>query len=333
MHENKPMKSSTFTRQYRFHGLNIAVSATDLEIIEALDSRLGHFREDVKEASNIDLQFSGVSDPDHHLIKEPPGLGRPVYDPPDGQILYYDASDRLYLDYDNKVRMLCDPDEGKLRASVLLSATDGLWLACHPLFTIGLVEILKRRELYSIHAATLSIDGKGVLFPGNSGAGKSTLAIILLRAGFSFLGDDMVFVSNAGDKLHVMAFPEEIDASVDTLRVFPELSYMLDLAPFGERSKRQFQASDPYEVEFAPACMPAALVFPQVSQSDISLLKPISQDEAFLELAPNVLLTEVASSQRHFAILAQLAEECACFRLETGRDFEYIPDLVKDLIS
>ena len=55
--------------------------------------------------------------------------------------------------------------------------------------------------------------------------------------------------------------------------------------------------------------------------------------EALLELAPNVLLTEVRSSQAHLDALAELARTCACYRLETGRDFDALPGLLRGLVT
>jgi hypothetical protein len=37
---------------------------------------------------------------------------------------------------------------------------------------------------------------------------------------------------------------------------------------------------------------------------------------------PNILLTEPASSQNHLDVLTELVSSCACFRLETGTDFD-----------
>ena len=86
------------------------------------------------------------------------------------------------------------------------------------MLTILLVEMLKRRGCYSMHAAGFSKDGKVILIPGTSGAGKSTLAITLLRGGFGYLSDDMVFLRRSSDGLRVLGFPEDVDVSDQTIR-------------------------------------------------------------------------------------------------------------------
>ena len=59
----------------------------------------------------------------------------------------------------------------------------------------------------------------------------------------------------------------------------------------------------------------------------------MGRDEALLELAPNVLLTEPRSSQAHLDVLAALVRETACYRLETGRDFHVLPTLLRNLLA
>src|SRR5208283_2669966 len=101
-----------------------------------------------------------------------------------------------------------------------------LFMASHLMFTILLVEILKRRGCYSMHAAGFSREGKAVLIPGTSGAGKSTLAVTLLRDSFGYLSDDMVFLRRRSDGLGVLNFPEDVDVSDRTINFFPELDFL-----------------------------------------------------------------------------------------------------------
>ena len=60
------------------------------------------------------------------------------------------------------------------------------------------------------------------------------------------------------------------------------------------------------------------LVFPRVAGRQESALARSAPDEALLELARNVLLTEPRSSQGHLDALAELVAASDCCRLETG---------------
>jgi hypothetical protein len=191
----------------------------------------------------------------------------------------------------------------------------------HPLVTLPLVELLKRRGLYSLHAGGLCRDGRGLVLPGTSGAGKSTLTLALVRAGFGFLGDDTLFLARRPEGLRLLAFPDEVDLTEQTVAFFPELARYLTAPRPGWR-KRQLRAEEAYGAEVVWECAPGHLVFPRVAGREESRLFPLEAGEALLELAPNVLLTEPVSSQAHLDALAELANASTCWRLETGRDLD-----------
>jgi hypothetical protein len=254
-----------------------------------------------------------------------PAAARPVYDPPAGEVVYDDGADLLYIRYGPRLRVLCEPGRGRSLASAGDTARipeEDLWALSHPLFTLPLVELLKRRGLYGLHAAGLCLGGRVLLLPGTSGSGKSTLALALARAGFGFLGDDTLFLARRPEGLKILAFPDEVDLTDQSVAFFPELASLLDTGlPAGWR-KRQTRAEQAYGAEVVWECEPALLVFPRVAGVAASQLTPMRREEALLELAPNVLLTEPRSSQAHLDALAELVERSECWRLETGTDLE-----------
>jgi len=207
------------------------------------------------------------------------------------------------------------------------------WLVSHPFFTIPFIECLKRRDRYNLHASGICVDGRAILFPGASGSGKSTLSIGLARAGLSFLGDDMTFLTRAGDRLRVLAFPDEIDVTEQTAGFFPELAFLLQRPKPAGWHKYQFLIEEVYPGSGVAECGPAALVFPRIAGAPRSVLQPMSRDEALREILPNVLLTDAASAQAHLDALAELVRICACYRLETGRDWEHLAHMVVSLAA
>lgn len=96
--------------------------------------------------------------------------------------------------------------------------------------------------------------------------------------------------------------------------------------------KRQVSAAQAFGAHIVPECQPTILIFPRVAETDKSVLMRLTAGEAFLELVPNVLLTEPRSSQAQLDALAVLAKRCACYRLETGRDLETIPTVLQELL-
>lgn len=313
---------------YDLHGVRIGVTATGREIAEqaaaGVHARLAGLPLDGARPDIVFEIYAG----DVHAF-ERPEAARPVYDPPVGEVVYDDGAGLLYIGYGPRLSVLCEP--GRARASVIQMAEEDLWSLSHPLFTLPLVELLKRQGLYGLHAGGVcrngrdGRDGRAMLLPGTSGSGKSTLTLALVRAGFGFLGDDTLFLARRPEGLKVLAFPDEFDLTDQTVAFFPELAPLLDTTrPAGWR-KRQIRAEQTYRANGAEVvweCDPALLVFPQVAGVRESRLSPMPKDEALLELAPNVLLTDPESSQAHFDALAELVERSECWRLETGSDLD-----------
>jgi hypothetical protein len=315
-------------RTYCFHGVGIEVIG-EPRLLEPLDDRLKLFRSSAPLDSAAGLTFELVSG----NVRRPSWPARPVYDPEQGEVVYDDLTDELHLVFDDRLGAVCYPLEGWTRISVTDPSPAAEWRVSHPLLTLPLIEMLKRRGLFSLHAAGVSRNGRGVLLVGASGSGKTTLSLALIRAGFDFLGDDMVFLSDRAGDLQVCAFPDEVDVTEQTARFFPELQFLLARERRPGWPKWAFRAEAVFDAHVAWTCRPAAIVFPRVGTAETSRLEPLRADQALLEMAPNVLLTEPRACQEHLDILARLANETPCFRLSTGRDFVALPELLGQLVQ
>src|SRR5262249_42100296 len=163
----------------------------------------------------------------------------------------------------------------------------------------------------AVHAGALARDGRGLLLAGTSGAGKSTLTIALLRGGFDFLGDDLLFLARRDGELRGLALPGDIDGTEQTVGFWPALQAHLPRGPGGDGApKARFAPEECFGSRCVPECVPRALVFPRISGRDESVLSEIGEAEALLELVPNVLLTEQESSQAHLDALGALVAQC-----------------------
>lgn len=302
-------------------------------IAEFLDKRLRLLPLEGEHRGTISFDFRSVSDGSRHCVNKPQGQGRVFYEFPLGEALYFETGDQLYLRFGDGVRVLCRPSLGCASFSTVESEPTNLFVASHLMFTILLVEIWKRRGCYSMHAAGFSKDGKAILIPGTSGAGKSTLAITLLRSGFGYLSDDMVFLQRRSEGLAVLSFPEDVDVSDQTIGFFPELDFLRSSPKLVAWAKRQVRADEIYGVEMLREARPGAIVIPKISGKERSSMRPIDADEALLEMVSNILLTDARSCQSHLDILTELVRQTPCYRLETGRDFDCIPNLFRELLS
>ena len=205
-----------------------------------------------------------------------------------------------------------------------------LMLAAYPLFSISLVEILKRRHRYALHAACVSRHGSGLLLAGTSGCGKSTLAVAFARRGFDILADDTVFLDDR--RLRALAFPDEIDVTEATISLFEELEPLRSQERRPGRTKHSLRP-EVLGASTVSSCVPTAVVVPRVGNGTASRLDPMEPAAALLELLPNVLLTDPASSQAHLDALGSLVRRIPAFRLETGRDPSAAVDLLEPMIN
>lgn len=322
-------------RRYEIHGIRLAISSDRPAVAEALDSRLRQFAAGTAGSGrepDLIFQFFCVPDGGPHWIERPAGRERHIFEPKTGEIVYFEETDQIYLDSSGRVRLLCEPGRGRTSASLRESEAENLWFISHPLFTFPLIESLKHRGLFSLHAAGLCLGGRGLLLPGDSGSGKSTLTVALARAGFGLLSDDTVFLAHGPAGLRALAFPDEIAVTDQTAGFFPELRHLPELPGAGGWPKRQVWPERLWGTQVVDECPPAALVFPRIAHQDRSTVAPLDPAEALFELASNVVLTEPRASQAHLDVLAELAREHPCYRLETGRDLDRVPELLRELL-
>jgi hypothetical protein len=319
-------------RVYDFHKLRLGCFA-DEALTPALDARLGRFAQTDSGPCDVRFDYRRVAVGEPHAAPAASEDARPVYESAMGKVLYSDRADRMFISSTWPIRAACDPGSGETTISVAGAVEEHLWALSHPLMTIPLIETLKRRGRFSVHAAGLALGDKGLLIPGSSGSGKSTLALALARAGFGYLGDDMLFLVREGDGLRALAFPEAFDLTDDTVRLFPDLVDLLQVEKQPGWPKRQLRAEERFGAEIVWQCRPVALVFPRVAGCERSTLTPMDRGEALMEILPNILLTEPASSQQHLDALAKLVATCACYRLETGTDFSELATRLRGLLE
>lgn len=325
------------TSHYDFHGLPICVSADDPVVLSDIDRRLFAFRSKRTSESMIRFDFHTRSLMDWVDRPSPAKDARPVYDGSGSQVTYSESQEQLYMEVEDRitasgdccsgyVRVTCRPRDGQI------SSRDR-WLLSHPILTLPLLELLKRRNLYNVHASCASIEGRAIVLPGSSGSGKSTLAVALALAGFEFQGDDMLFLANTSAGPQVRAFPDEIDISTETAMFFPELAHLAQTPRRAGWPKHGIRAESDLGARVVLEAQPAVVVFPTIAAAKESRLAPIGQSEALLELLPNVLLTDREAALAHVDALNELVERTPCFRLFTGRDWTETSRLLRSTLA
>jgi hypothetical protein len=332
--------------RYSFHGIELEVRASDAAALDAMDLRLRDFGQDVARDHDgtagqvVTFEFlrpgeSAGGNGAHALVEVEESSGRPVYDTPHGSLRYVPEADVLHGALGG-VSLHCEPANGAVRLSSGEFSGSRLYFATHPLATVGLMQVLQRRGLYSVHAACVaSAAGRGVLIAGGSGAGKSTLSVALTRAGMRFLSDDLVFVRRLGPggKLRILGFADTLGLTPHAALCFPELRDRLDGPPDEGFPKRLRRIEDLYPAHSERACDPVAIVFPQITDDAGSELHRLDGGEALLRLVPDVLLTNAEATQRHLDVFGALLRQVQCYSLTSGRDLERAAALVGGLVA
>jgi hypothetical protein len=308
----------TATDHYLIHGLALAVHSERAATGDAIRRRLFPYLvapSDGEGAAPVDLVIDRAG-----AIVGPAGHGRPVYESAIADVTYDDDADCLTVDSGDRVQMIAELGRGPIRMSVLRDDEEAWAMCAHPLLTLCLLELMKRRGRYPLHAGGVVIGTGAVLVAGTSGAGKSTLTAALLRAGAGFLSDDIVFLQPDAHDIRVLSFADELDVTDTTAAMFPELADLVGCPPPPGRPKHQVRAEDRFGSNRVNNAWAVALVLPTFVEGTASALREADTSELLATLAPNVLLTEPASSQLHFDALAELVDSVPAYDLVMGRD-------------
>ena len=198
--------------EFEIHGVRLAVDVPDCAARTAIGDRLDRMRAVRARDADIRFEIRGV-----RAVERPSGAGRPVYPWDVGEASWFDAAGLLFISAGDHTRLLASPASGLVQITTDRLRLDDAWLLARPLLTLPLVELLKWRGLYSLHAAGVAAGGRALLLAGASGSGKSTLALALARGGLEFMSDDMVFLTADG---RVLSFPEQLDVSPEAAAWF-----------------------------------------------------------------------------------------------------------------
>jgi ABC-type iron transport system FetAB ATPase subunit len=201
---------------------------------------------------------------------------------------------------------------------------------------------LRRGRMFELHSgAVIDPDsGQGVLIIGRSGSGKSTLTVQLASAGWPFLTDDVLLLSEEG--VEVKAWPlrrrfaitSETLAASNFLQASASLNYMQAERADQNKDKKQFLPHFVFGSEFKEQCLPKTLFFSQISGGERSQVSRLSSAETMARLIRMSPWScyDRATATEHLAILSALVKQSTGYSLLAGRDL-LDPARAAELIS
>jgi hypothetical protein len=241
--------------------------------------------------------------------------------------------DRLIVDFHHAGIMQLDPAKG-WAIGYLVRPDELPSNLVEYLFHTAMIELLRYRGLYTVHATSLEMHGRGILIPGNSGRGKTTSFVSLLRAGYRYISDDHPLLEDAGTHVDVLPFPMQIKVTENTANFFPELREAPAHLFRPGMGKRLFKAEDVYKTEIGQRCKPAIVLFPNVVDSPKSHLELLPKSRALEVLLPQALLVyDRAVAAKQFQVMSKLVQQVDCYRLHFGRDVLDLPNLITPLMK
>ena len=84
---------------------------------------------------------------------------------------------------------------------------------------------MRKKGIYLVHGAGVANDDMGFLLPAWKGVGKTALGLALVERGFSFLGDDRVWVSHTG---HIIGNQRYVVIQDSNAKYLPEFTSVID---------------------------------------------------------------------------------------------------------
>lgn len=339
------MSPVTAMREYLFslHGVDLRYQTSTFAMVAPVLTFLRSFHADVPtDGPSLTIRFEEVAS----------RAGVPVRIPDSAKTLFSGTRPamgdslrsiwRCDVKQDGQ-RLIADfHEQGLLVIDGTKSLVDGYFInpdAMHPdvctsFFHFALTELLKRRDLFTVHATALEYQGRGILIPGYSGQGKTTAFLSLLRAGFRYLSDDYPLLRDRGTHMELLAFPMKIDVTDRSVEFFPELRGAAPGVLQQGICKKFFQSEDIYAGSMGSSCTPAMIMFPQVVDIPHSCLEPLSKSRALEAIMPQGLLVyDQAVARQEFQALSKLVRQVDCYRLHFGRDILDLPKLITPLLE
>jgi hypothetical protein len=185
------------------------------------------------------------------------------------------------------------------------------------------------RHLGLVHAAAVGTRDGGVLLAGRGGSGKSTTALVCVRAGFDYVGDDYVVVRSDPPFAHSLYNSARLTWE-QSARI-PELLRGTITGPSHDKTLAFIHELLPERISTSLPIR--AILLPQVTGRTETRLCRTTAARALLALAPSTLFQVPGNAAAVFRQLVRLVDAVPAFVLELGTDLDAIPVAIRRLLD
>jgi len=310
--------TTPFERKYTLFGVAIQVRTSQARVVEALGRFFGQFPGNESEPTAT-IKFDLCASESFGQAPSIPLSAKLVSSPKD-TLRAFKTRNRLYFLLNGSWLTMSLPDleiTGALDCTTLSRYSD-----IHSLFLTILCVLLHYCGVHMLHAAGLEHAGKGYLLVGESQSGKSTAAISLVREGWHYLGDDLLFVQKVGSQVQALAVHNEFKVDEQVIcRLIPEATNDLTFKlPECDKLILKMCRLFPGQVEVS--CVPHFLLFPEIVPQATSELVTMQRSDAVKRIIVSspLLFLDSRPAAKHLEVLAGLVRQVKSFRLLAGSD-------------
>lgn len=203
------------------------------------------------------------------------------------------------------------------------------------LLFISLLALLRRGGLYEVHSAGLARDGLGLLLVAGPGCGKSTVTVSLIRKGWHYLSDDLLWLKSSPQGVLAIALRKALYVDPVVAHKYPELGSCLVSNPAIPGGKCWLNIQSAYPGQQTDTCHPQVLLFPSIVPAATTRLVPVGRAKALAQLishSRSIVIDNQAAARRRLETLKCLAQQAEAYELAMGLDLYHCPDRVVDFL-
>ena len=231
-----------------------------------------------------------------------------------------------------------DADRGEASLRIHASLLRFPRVITHSFLLTALLELLRGKNLFHLHAACMDKEGRGVLICGSHGSGKSTSAMTLMRAGWNYLADDFVLLGRDGNRVRAHALPTEFKI---------DRTFLPSLKETGPDTILNLPGTLPWERKlvlapellfgsaFVDETAPGKILFMETKGGSKTTIEKIGKKEAVLRMILSTPLMGASEdcAKGNLNILSELSSQADCFTLSASEDIIERPEILAEKID
>ena len=201
------------------------------------------------------------------------------------------------------------------------------------LISHALSPALRRANVFEIHSAGVIAPNRSgaVMIAGPSGSGKSTLTSQLARVGWGYLSDDILLLTESGQRIDAQAFRRFFALTANTIAA----ARLQSTNNLSRQVKERVTPENHFKGTPVQAARVETIIFPEIGdarKSELRQLTSVESMQRLLRLCPWASYDKPTSAD-HLRVLGLLANTSSAFALIAGADVLIDPDALAELVS